>query len=210
MQNCNIMIKGPADHGLHMPYQLHLFVLKSYMPQSRLFYHCYKLFFVSLHRRYDLISLVPTRLHISTSFFWNKNPTHCMWAKTVCFNRRLIKTTCKPTPFWPRPGLILGTLTLASIKLSWRQSYIAMSCGNNARVEGLDVTLDDPVGYTRTDPSEWLDFREPTLKQYWKQIIITITISTQHRVRSRRDEDDTSSLGQKSRLSQRLDIKRLM
>ena len=32
-----------------------------------------------------------------------------------------------------------------------------MSCGNNVRVEGLDVTLDDPTGCTRTDPGEWLD-----------------------------------------------------
>ena len=32
-----------------------------------------------------------------------------------------------------------------------------MSCGNNARVEGLDVTLGDPAGCTQIDPGEWLD-----------------------------------------------------
>ena len=140
------MIEGPTDHGLHMTYQLHLFVLKSYMPRLHLPRHCYELFFASLHRRYNVISLVPTRLHISTSFFWNRSPTRRMWAKAVCFDRRLIKTTCRPTPFWTRPGLTLGTLTSASTRPSWRQSYIAMSCNNNARVEGLDIILDDPAG----------------------------------------------------------------
>ena len=32
-----------------------------------------------------------------------------------------------------------------------------MSCGNNAKVESLDVTLDDPAGCTRTDLGEWSD-----------------------------------------------------
>ena len=55
----------------------------------------------------------------------------------------------KETAGWTRPGLTLGTSTPASTRPSWQQSYIAMSCGNNARVEGLDVTLDDPAGLRR-------------------------------------------------------------
>ena len=35
------MIKELAHHQLHMTYQLHLFVLKSYMLQSHLFYQHY-------------------------------------------------------------------------------------------------------------------------------------------------------------------------
>ena len=80
-----------------------------------------------------------------------------MWAKAVCLDRRLSKTTCRPTPFWTRPGLTFGTLTSVSTRLYWRQSYIAMFCGNNAKVEGLDVTLGNPAGCTRTDPGEWSD-----------------------------------------------------
>ena len=75
---CNVMIKGPADHGLHVTYQLHPFVLKSYMLWLHLPCHRFELFFVPPYRRYDLISLVPTRLHISTSSFWNRSPTHRM------------------------------------------------------------------------------------------------------------------------------------
>ena len=60
-------------------------------------------------------------------------------------------------PFWTRPGLTLGILTSVSIRPSWRQSYIAMSCGNNARVESLDITLDDSASCMRTDPGEWSD-----------------------------------------------------
>ena len=102
--------------------------------------HRYELFFVPPHCRYDLISLVPTWLYISTSCFWNRSPI-----------RR------RPMPFWTRPGLILGTSISASTRPSWRHSYIAMSCGNNARVEGLNVTLDDLAGCTRTDLGEWSD-----------------------------------------------------
>ena len=39
------MIKESVDHGLHVTYQLHPFVLKSYMPQPHLPRHRYKLFF---------------------------------------------------------------------------------------------------------------------------------------------------------------------
>ena len=148
------MIEGSADHGLHVTYQLHLFVLKSYMPWLHLPCYRYELFFVPPHCRYDFSSLVPTWLHISTSSFWNKSPTCCMWAKAVRFNRRLTKTICRPMPFWTRPSLTLKASTSAFTRPSWRQSYTAMSCGNNARVEDLDVTLDDPAGYTRTDPSD--------------------------------------------------------
>ena len=68
-----------------------------------------------------------------------------------------MKISCRPTPFWTWPGLTLGMLTSASTRPSWRQSYIAMSYGNNARREGLDVTLDDPAGCTQTDPGKWSD-----------------------------------------------------
>ena len=78
-----------------------------------------------------------------------------MWAKIVCLDCRLMKTTCRPTSFWTWPGLILGTLTSAFTRPSWRQSYIAMFCGNNTRVKGLDVTLGDPAGCMWTDPGEW-------------------------------------------------------
>ena len=46
---------------------------------------------------------------------------------------------------WIRPGLTLGMSTPASTRPFWRHSYIVMSCSNNAKVEGLDVTLDDLV-----------------------------------------------------------------
>ena len=54
------MIEGPADHGLYVTYQLHPFVLKSYMPQPHLPRHRYELFFVLPYRCYNLIS--PYRL----------------------------------------------------------------------------------------------------------------------------------------------------
>ena len=100
---------------------------------------------------------MPTWLHISTSSFWNRSLTHRMWAKAICFDYRPTKTTCRPTPFLTRPGLTLGMLISASTRPSWRQNYIAMSCSNNAKVEGLNVTLDDPAGCMRTDLGEWSD-----------------------------------------------------
>ena len=75
----------------------------------------------------------------------------------VCFHCRLTKTTCRATPFWTWPGLILGTSISVSTRPSWQQNYIAMSCGNNARIEGLDVTLYDPTDCMWTDLNEWLD-----------------------------------------------------
>ena len=149
------MIEGPADHGLHVTYQLHLFVLKSHMSWLHLHRHRYKLFFVPSYYRYNLIPLVLTWLHISTSFFWNRSPMRRMWAEAIRFDRWLTKTICRPTPFWKRLGLTLEASTSASTRPFRQQSYIAMSCGNNARVEGLDVTLDDPAGCMRMDPSEW-------------------------------------------------------
>ena len=140
------MIEGPTDHGLHMTYQLHPFVLKSYMPRIHLPHHRYELFFVLPDCCYNLTSLVSTRLHINTSSFWNRSPKRRMWAEVICFDHRLTKTTCRPMSFWTRLGRTLRTSISASTRPSWRQSYIAMSCGNNARVKGLDVTLDDPAG----------------------------------------------------------------
>ena len=49
--NCNVMIEGLADHELHVTYQLHPFVLKSYMPRFHLPRHRYELFFVLPHCR---------------------------------------------------------------------------------------------------------------------------------------------------------------
>ena len=90
--NCNVMIEGPVDHGLHVTYQLPLFVLKSYMPQPYLHHPRYEFFFVLLYRRYNFISPVPTWLPISTSFFWSRSPTCCMWVKqAVCFEFWLIR-----------------------------------------------------------------------------------------------------------------------
>ena len=57
---CNVMIKGPANHRLHVAYQLHLFVLKSYMPQPHLPHHSYELFFVPPYYCYNLIAFVLT------------------------------------------------------------------------------------------------------------------------------------------------------
>ena len=101
------MIKGPADHGLHVTYQLNLFVLKSYMPQSHLPCHHYELFFVLPHRRYNLISPVPTWLSISTSSFWSKSPTRCMWAKqVVCFDPRSTREDYLQTNAFPNLVLV--------------------------------------------------------------------------------------------------------
>ena len=44
------------------------------------------------------------------------------------------------------PGLPGGKVTLQQ-----------MSCDNNARIKGLDITLDDPASFTRTDSDEWSD-----------------------------------------------------
>ena len=84
--NCNVMIKGPADYGLHVTHQLHPFVLKSYMPQPHLPRYRYELFFVSPHRHCNLISLVSTWLSINTNSFWSRSSTRRIWAEqAVCF-----------------------------------------------------------------------------------------------------------------------------
>ena len=109
------------------------------------------------HRHDNLISLVPTRSQINTSSFWSRSPTYCVWAEAVWFDCRFTRTTYWLMLFWTRLSLTLGMSTSVSIRPSWQQSYIAMSCGNNTRVEGLDVTLDNPAGFMRTDPGEWSD-----------------------------------------------------
>ena len=75
------MIKRPADHGLHVTYQLHSFILKSYLPQPNLPHYRYELFFVLPYCRYNLILFVKTRLLINTSFFWSKSLMYRMWVK---------------------------------------------------------------------------------------------------------------------------------
>ena len=67
------MIEGLADHGLHVTYQLHLFVLKSYMLQPHLPCNHYELFFIPSYYCYNLIPLIPTRLPINNSSFWSKS-----------------------------------------------------------------------------------------------------------------------------------------
>ena len=68
-----------------------------------------------------------------------------------------MKTTYRLTPFWTWPGFTFGISISAFTRPSWQQSYIAMFYGNNVRVKGLDIILDDPAGYTRTDSGEWSD-----------------------------------------------------
>ena len=75
------MIKGRADYGLHMAYQLHPFVLKSYMPQPYLPCHHYELFFVPPYCCYNLIAIIPSRLLISISSFWSRSLTRRMWVE---------------------------------------------------------------------------------------------------------------------------------
>ena len=99
---CNVMIKGHEDHRLHVTYQLHPFVLKSYMPQTHLPRHHYKLFFVLPYHRYNLISLVLTRPPIRTSSFWSRSPMCYMWAKqAICFNFWLMRKDYLQTNAFP-------------------------------------------------------------------------------------------------------------
>ena len=96
------MIKGPADHGLHVTYQLHLFVLKSYIPQPHLPRYRYELFFVPPYCCYNLIPLVLTRPSISTSFLWSRSSTRRMWAKyAVCFDPWLTRKDYLQTNLFP-------------------------------------------------------------------------------------------------------------
>ena len=75
------MINGSVDYGLQVTYQLHLFVLKSYIPQPYLPCQRYELFFVLPYHCYNLIALVSTRPSISTSSCWSRCPTRHMQAK---------------------------------------------------------------------------------------------------------------------------------
>ena len=96
------MIKRPKDHMLHVTYQIHPFVLKSYMPQTHPSHHRYRLFFIPPYRCYNLISLLPTWLTISTSSFRNRSFTRRMWAKqAVCFDPWLTRKDYLQTNAFP-------------------------------------------------------------------------------------------------------------
>ena len=178
------MIKRPANHRLHVTYQLYSFVLKSYMSQPHPHHPCYELFFFTpSHHRYNLIFLVLTWPLISTSSLWSKSSTHRIWAEqAVCFDPRLTRKNYLQTSAFPNlvvverekyPHALQRKATgggatskvvrrwLAGRGQAWplgRQHQLLpgppggrvtsqqMSCGNNARVEGLDVTLDDLAG----------------------------------------------------------------
>ena len=153
------------------------------MPQTHLPRHRYKLFFISPHRRYNLISLISTQPSISTSSFWSRSLTRCMWAKqAVCFDLQLTREDYLQTNVFPNlevveqeecPHALQKKATrgeaiskvvrrwLAGRGQDWplgrqhqllpglsggRVTLQQMFCGNNARVEGLDVTLNDPAG----------------------------------------------------------------
>ena len=64
--NYNVMIKGSADHGLYVTYQLHPFVSKSYMPQPHLPHHHYELFFYGRRIVVTISSLLYQLGHQST------------------------------------------------------------------------------------------------------------------------------------------------
>ena len=87
------MIKKLVDYGLHMTYQLHFFILKSYISQPHLYRLRYELFFsILFYYCYNLISLVPTWPPISTSFFWSRSSTWRIWVEqAVYFNPRLMR-----------------------------------------------------------------------------------------------------------------------
>ena len=173
------MITGPVSHGLYviLPHNI-IHDLSTY---PSLFHHlCYKLFFTPLHRHYNLISLVPTRPPINTSFFWSRSLTRRMWAKqAVRFDPWLTRKDYLQTNAFPNlvvvereeyPHALQRKATgggatskvvrrrLAGRGQAWllgRQHQLLpghpggritsqqMSCGNNARVEDLDVTLDN-------------------------------------------------------------------
>ena len=129
------MITRPVDHGLHVIQScefnhhpaytwLAKFILKSYMPQFHLSRHRYKLFFVLPYCHYNLISLLPTWPSISTSFFWSRSLICRIWVKTVRFDRRLAKTTCRPTPFQSSGGGVRGNSSRFTKKSHWEESQV--------------------------------------------------------------------------------------
>ena len=165
-----------------MTCQLYLFILKSYMSQPHLPRHHYELFFVSPHCYYNLISLVLTHLSISTSSFWERSSTHCMWAEqAIHFDFRLTREDYLQTNTFPNLVMVEqekcphalqrkatgvgATRKVVRRRLAGRgQAFLLgrqhqllpgsfggrvtsqqMFCGNNVRLEGLDVTLDDPA-----------------------------------------------------------------
>lgn len=41
-----------------------------------------------------------------------------------------------------------------------------MSCKNNAKIESLDIILDNLAGCTRINPEEWLDINAWSIKEW--------------------------------------------
>ena len=93
----------------------------------------FELFFTPLHRRYKLISFVPTWPSISTSSFWSRSPTHCgllvdqrfsswwWWSEgdiLMFYKGKLLRgatsEVIRETAGRTRPGLTLRTSTSAS------------------------------------------------------------------------------------------------
>ena len=95
------MITGFVSH------ELHVILLQDYTHDVstlsfNLYHFYYELFFTPSHRRYILISFVPTRPPISTSSFWSRSSTCCMWAKqAVRFDRQLTKKNYLQTNAFP-------------------------------------------------------------------------------------------------------------
>ena len=131
-----------------MSCQLHLFILKSYMPRLHFPRHRYELFFVSPHCCYNLISLVSIWLSISTSSFWNKSPIFCMWAKqAVRFDPRLTRENYLQTNTFPNLMVVEqeeyphalrkatgGGVTNKVVKVitSWMRLYLILGTSTSA------------------------------------------------------------------------------
>ena len=99
--NCNVMILRPTDYGLHMiQSRLNLIFTASAMSSS--LYH-----FIVITTSSPLYRLG----HKSALALSGTEVLHVAYKPN---DRRLMKTTCRPTPFWTRPGLTLGMLISAS------------------------------------------------------------------------------------------------
>ena len=134
--NCNVMITGPIDYGLHvvLSRQFHLWPTRGLSTSSFILHRLrYELFFTPSHRCYNLISLVPTWPPISTSSFWSRSPTRCRlladqrlsswwwWSEGEFLTfykgkplRGATSEVVRETAGRTRPGLTLGTSTSAS------------------------------------------------------------------------------------------------
>ena len=87
--NCNIIIIKPTDHRFHVIQSLepaYTWLANFIISSKNLI--CLGFIFSAiamssflLNCCYNLISSVPTRPSISTSFFWRRNLTYGMWAK---------------------------------------------------------------------------------------------------------------------------------